>query len=188
MIGNDIVDLQVAAIESNWRRPGFLQKIFTTQEQKQIKEARDPDLLVWIFWSMKEAVYKAHQRKFGLTRNFNPSQIECDLRGQEKTSASGKVRIGQSIYTTRTVVKESYVHTTTTASAGTEIFSKIYSSSANIYEHIFAEISVKMGFPRAFFSIEKGRNAVPTLEFKGKRIHLPFSISHHGKYAAFSCR
>ena len=33
MIGNDIVDLALAQKESNWKRKGFLDKIFTLQEQ-----------------------------------------------------------------------------------------------------------------------------------------------------------
>jgi phosphopantetheinyl transferase (holo-ACP synthase) len=33
VIGNDIVDLALARKESNWKRPGYLNKIFTTKEQ-----------------------------------------------------------------------------------------------------------------------------------------------------------
>ena len=36
MIGNDIIDLDVAKTESNWKRKGFLDKIFTANEQFQI--------------------------------------------------------------------------------------------------------------------------------------------------------
>jgi hypothetical protein len=32
VIGNDIVDLALARKESNWKRPGYLNKIFTTKE------------------------------------------------------------------------------------------------------------------------------------------------------------
>ena len=34
MIGNDIVDLDLARKESNWKRKGFLDKIFSLQEQQ----------------------------------------------------------------------------------------------------------------------------------------------------------
>jgi hypothetical protein len=38
VIGNDIVDL-AARKESNWKRPGYLNKIFTTKEQLLISSA-----------------------------------------------------------------------------------------------------------------------------------------------------
>ena len=37
MIGNDIVDLNLAERQSNWQRPGFLEKQFTIQEQYTAK-------------------------------------------------------------------------------------------------------------------------------------------------------
>jgi hypothetical protein len=33
MIGNDVVDLALAQKESNWKRKGFLNKLFTSVEQ-----------------------------------------------------------------------------------------------------------------------------------------------------------
>jgi hypothetical protein len=36
---NDIVDLALARKESNWKRPGYLNKIFTTKEQLLISSA-----------------------------------------------------------------------------------------------------------------------------------------------------
>lgn len=186
MIGNDLVDLRAAAKESNWRRPGYLQKIFTRDEQLQIKNANDPDLLVWIFWSMKEAAYKANQRKFGLGRKFDPSGIACTISLKNHNSASGKVRINNTIYHSKTLFKDFHIHTTATASAATRIFSKIYPSSENIKERMLEEISTKWGLPQSFFSIEKTRNAVPVLRLRDQLTNFPFSISHHGNYSAFS--
>ena len=37
MIGNDVVDLELAKKESNWQRRGFLSKIFTKNEQRLIR-------------------------------------------------------------------------------------------------------------------------------------------------------
>jgi hypothetical protein len=41
VIGNDIVDLALARKESNWKRPGYLNKIFTTKEQLLISSAEN---------------------------------------------------------------------------------------------------------------------------------------------------
>ncbi|HSI70979.1 MAG TPA: 4'-phosphopantetheinyl transferase superfamily protein [Gillisia sp.] len=186
MIGNDIVDLEVAERESNWRRPGYLQKIFNVEERLQIEAAQNPDLLVWTFWSMKEAAYKAYQRKFGLGRSFNPSKISCCISIKENTSASGKVRINRSTFITKTSFKESYVHTTANSSEAKKVVSKIYPSAENVKELLLKEISVKMGYPLLSVSIKKDRSSVPILIADDQKINLPFSISHHGKFSAFS--
>ena len=41
MIGNDIIDLSAAKLESNWQRRGFLEKQFTKNEQRQILSAQN---------------------------------------------------------------------------------------------------------------------------------------------------
>ena len=61
MIGNDVIDLKAAKKESNWRRKGFLQKLFTETEQDYILHSENPFLSVWLFWSMKEAFFKAQE-------------------------------------------------------------------------------------------------------------------------------
>ncbi|MFT4791790.1 MAG: phosphopantetheinyl transferase (holo-ACP synthase), partial [Arcticibacterium sp.] len=58
MIGNDVVDLKVAALESNWMRLGFLDKVFSEEEQEVILNSENKSQMVWLFWSMKEAAYK----------------------------------------------------------------------------------------------------------------------------------
>ena len=63
MIGNDIVDLELARKESNWKRKGFLDKIFAKNEQLLIFNAENPDTMVWNLWSRKEAAYKIYNRQ-----------------------------------------------------------------------------------------------------------------------------
>lgn len=71
MIGNDIIDLRTAAVESNWRRPNYLSKIFTPAEQALVYNAVDPDKVVWWLWSAKEAIYKIVNRQT-LQRRYAP--------------------------------------------------------------------------------------------------------------------
>jgi phosphopantetheinyl transferase (holo-ACP synthase) len=76
MIGNDIIDLRTAAVESNWRRPNYLSKIFTPKEQSLIKD----DQSVWWLWSAKEAVYKIINRAT-LQRRYAPLSITYHTPG-----------------------------------------------------------------------------------------------------------
>ena len=76
MIGNDIVDLTLARRESNWKRSGFLDKIFTKRELLLILNTQNPEHMVWDFWSRKEAAYKIYNRQTGV-RAFIALQLEC---------------------------------------------------------------------------------------------------------------
>ena len=78
MIGNDIVDIEEAKRMSNWQRPRFLEKIFTDKEQYLIKSSENPFILVWRFWSMKEAAYKLYTQ-LKPSRFYRPKSFECDI-------------------------------------------------------------------------------------------------------------
>ena len=105
MIGNDVVDLALSRSESNWQRNGFLDKIFTSSEQILIQNSENQEIVVWILWSRKEAVYKIWNRKSGI-RKFNPLQIEClDLE-----LSNGKVQVNNEIYYTKSDVNAEFIH------------------------------------------------------------------------------
>lgn len=110
MIGNDIIDLQKASIDSNWRRKGFLQKIYTEQEQQIILTAADPSLMVWLLWSMKESAYKIHSR---LTQwnAFAPTKICCISLTLKTGIAYGTVLCKKSTYFTQSSLSEDFIHT-----------------------------------------------------------------------------
>jgi phosphopantetheinyl transferase (holo-ACP synthase) len=101
MIGNDIVDLALAQQESNWQRKGFLEKLFTEKEQHLILNSNNPELMVWNFWSRKEACYKIYNRASG-QRVFNPIQFECE---------ADRVVFGDNIFYTQTEITPDYVYT-----------------------------------------------------------------------------
>lgn len=123
MLGNDIVDLQVAKIESNWRRKNYLQKIFSPNEQQYIAEAKQPDEMVWLLWSMKEAAYKIYNRQTGI-RSFAPTQLNCYLPTLEKP-IDGLVSIKNEIYFTQSQLKDEYIHTLATVNQQQILYTKI---------------------------------------------------------------
>ena len=110
MIGNDIVDLALARKESNWKRKGFLDKIFTRNEQLLILTAKNPDVMVWNLWSRKEAAYKIYNRETKI-RGYFPLQLECFDLDSFDGVAFGKVAIKNQIYYTKTEVSSEFVHT-----------------------------------------------------------------------------
>jgi phosphopantetheinyl transferase (holo-ACP synthase) len=106
MIGNDIVDLALAEKESNWKRKGFIDKIFTIQEQSLIKSSVNQENIIWDLWSRKEAAYKIYNRQTGI-RKYNPIQFECfDLNLE-----IGKVVFENQVFYTKTEISSEYIYT-----------------------------------------------------------------------------
>ena len=106
MIGNDVVDLQLAKKENNWQRKGFLDKIFTKNEQILIQKSSNREITIWNLWSRKEASYKIWNRKTGI-RKYNPIQFECfDIN-----SEIGKVQFELITYFTKTEITSHLIHT-----------------------------------------------------------------------------
>lgn len=110
MIGNDIVDLLQADKDSNWKRKGYLDKIFTDEEQFLISSDMHPSLMVWLLWSMKEAAYKINSRATKL-RTFAPIKLRCNNLIIRKGKATGNVLYEGEVYFTSSVFNDDYVHT-----------------------------------------------------------------------------
>jgi phosphopantetheinyl transferase (holo-ACP synthase) len=153
VIGNDIVDLKLAAVESNWRRKGFLDKIFTNSEQNYILDAVNSELMVWNLWSRKEAAYKIWNRNSKI-RAFNPIQFECFNVFEKR----GFVNFGEQQYNTKTVTTDQFVYT---IAFGKKI---LFSNIKNIQgKKIIKE------------------NGLPYKDFAGNN-EKTISITHHGRF------
>ncbi|TAF72063.1 MAG: 4-phosphopantetheinyl transferase family protein [Flavobacterium sp.] len=155
MIGNDIVDLVQARFQSNWKRKGFVQKIFTQKEQELIFSSKNPENMVWNLWTRKEAAYKIFNRNTQI-RAFIPHLIECNLGSEEFDT----VTIDSQIYYTQTVINEESIYTI--AVGNKKYFSEIVPLSNNI------RFERENGIPFLTDSVTNKKN--------------PISITHHGRY------
>jgi phosphopantetheinyl transferase (holo-ACP synthase) len=113
VIGNDIVDLKQAEKDSNWRRPGYLNKLFTTGEQFLISAVEVPDEMVWLLWTMKESAYKIMSREQKL-RTFAPAKLVCSNLILHPGSAEGQVSYAEDCYFTKSTMNAEYIHTVAT--------------------------------------------------------------------------
>lgn len=157
MIGNDIVDLALARKESNWRRPGYLEKIFTIEEQFLISNAENPEIMVWNLWSRKEAAYKIYNRQTGI-RAYIPTQLACVYDNEN----SGSVQCHGNTYYTKTEITKEKIHTV-----------------AVTQQCDFSEI--KMEKPLVKIYKKKG---IPFIN-DSRNVAKPISISHHGRFNAY---
>lgn len=159
MIGNDIVDLALARKESNWKRNGFLNKIFTTKEQLLISNAENPEVMVWNLWSRKEAAYKIYNRQTQI-RGYFPLELECSDLDIIDGISFGKVVIKERIYFTKTEITTQFVNTIAAANVQDFVTIKTLENRKNIQKN----------------------NGIPSYCEKDNLISRPVSISHHGRF------
>ncbi|MGJ8745384.1 4'-phosphopantetheinyl transferase family protein [Polaribacter sp.] len=180
MIGNDIVDLQLAKTQSNWQRKGFLEKQFTEKEQQEIYKATNPFLQVWLFWSMKEAAYKCYVQEFQ-KRFFAPKKFSCKVI----SFSEGQVIIGDKIYYIKTLISDNYIHSVATVENNLEMVSKLFFIDLKSSQTKIINAQLLTYFTGAT-SIKKNACGVPFACINDEKIDASFSTSHHGNYGGFA--
>lgn len=181
MIGNDIIDLNLARTQSNWKRPGFLQKLFNSEEQQFILNAKNSEFQVWLFWSMKEAVYKAAQRQYNLDRFFGPQQFVCSQIEVNSGEARGVVSFKDSVFRTSSVFTSHKIHT---YSSNTEF--SLISEAKNSRFSLLQKVSEQADIPLKHLNISNNKWGIPYFTYCGDNLQIPFSLSHHGRYSAYA--
>lgn len=155
MIGNDIVDLAFALKKSNWKRKGYLDKIFTNHEQLLIGLSDNPENMVWNLWSRKEAAYKIFNRNTRI-RIYNPIQFECF----NTDKSIGIVMNNGVFYYTKTDINLDYIHTVS-------VKNKTDFESIKLLNRTNEIIKIE---------------GIPFLQGSNKKVLNPISISNHGNF------
>ncbi|PKV51330.1 4'-phosphopantetheinyl transferase superfamily protein [Aquimarina sp. MAR_2010_214] len=176
MIGNDIVDLQLANHQSNWQRRGWLQKIFTKTELQYIYTSENIELQIWKFWSMKEAAYKAHQRRFNFFPKYNPKSYQCTL--------NGAVNVDNDVYKTITLSQDEYVYSIARISSDKGYYSSVYDKKVDVHSKLKEIITKKLNISSPLIYFRKNSRGVPIINIDEHSLELPISITHHGQYSA----
>ena len=191
MTGNDIVDIHLAAKETNWQRKGFLEKIFTPSEQSMINNTASPQQMVWRLWTMKESAYKLYTRQQG-GRFFAPGKHHCSIN----SGNYGEVSINDQQYQTLTSTTSNYIYTIAKSvndKTGDFINScfdlpDITSEEqrAFMYNKILIEYNRYSNMKHNALVFTKDCNGIPWLSCKNENTKIPVSITHHGRFAAFT--
>ena len=187
MIGNDIVDLK--RIYAKWQRPGFLDKVFTSQEQDLIYNSRDNHEMVWRLWSMKEATYKVYA-KIVQRRYFNPKHLKCQISDEIK----GLVKIDNVTCYTFSSITENYVHSTASLDLSEPRATKIYQmkhqdvmqQSLFLKDKFAKRVSEILMVNKDHLSIRKNKIGIPAIYQNSTLIDMDFSLSHCGCYSAYT--
>ena len=172
MLGNDIVDLNRAKAESNWKRKGYLAKIFNAEEQALIVGSIAPEKIIWLLWSMKEAAYKIANRASG-ERFYSPLKFSCNTDRN-----FGFVKFEDKIFPTRSVINENFIHTIASIKANT------LSTIQTCYLHNKDNYILTFNTQSTNYFLAKDGNGIPNLIDKINGKMYDASVSHHGKYLA----
>lgn len=177
MIGNDIVDLSAAKVESNWQRKGYLDKLFTSSEQQLIASASNPEVMVWLLWTMKEASYKANNRITHI-REYAPIKIECEIIQISDNIYYGTVQYRERQYNVKTSVFKEFIHTLALyKSTDFSIFNEIIVQN---YPLDYVHYLNQNNYLSDVEIIKKNEHGVPNIINSTNGIIKPISISHHG--------
>ena len=190
MIGNDLVDLKLAAKQSNWQRKGFLDKLFTPKEQGYILNSKNPFKTVWLLWSMKESAYKAYLQIHG-DRFFAPKNLSSHLISKN----IGTVLINNVLFFTESEMNEAYIYTVAFSEKHNNKFltncfrfepTDFETQHSQTYQKVLAAFARELKLPVVQLKIEKNILGVPQL-FQGEVLTKhSFSLTHHGQFGAFS--
>ncbi len=187
MIGNDIVDLAEARQKSNWKRPRFLEKLFTFNEQQLIHNSINPFLMVWRLWSMKESAYKLYTQ-LKPSRFYNPKQFECEINDSE-----GKVSYKDFSCYIKTNMTSQYIlsEARLVDKAMISELVKIDNSSPkqqsdSTKDILLSKIAEDYQILKKELKVVKSEFGIPSVYQNSKKLNMSISISHHGNYGAYA--
>ena len=187
MIGNDIIDLELAGRQSDWRRKGFLEKVFSEGEQEIILTSLNENLMVWLLWSMKEAAYKAHQRELNLPRRLNWLAQDCKFSIITSEKASGIVKISDRIYQTTSEITSDYIHTSAEKHPKSSVKNGIFEApSSEVKQGLVERVSDHFAIKKNDLELMKDGFGMPFLSGNKDFYFDCFSLSGHGKFYAYS--
>jgi len=179
-IGNDIVDLNLAKTQSNWQRPGFLEKQFTQKEQADILKSENPFEQVWLFWSMKEAAYKCHVQQFK-KRFFAPKKFLCKTLSNQ----SRIVQFNNIFYYIKYRISNNYIYTTATEKNDVKMVSESFFIDNNLNSTKIIDKKIQTYFS-SVVQIKKNALGIPFIYQNDEKTPKTLSKTHHGNYGAFA--
>ncbi|MEP2936974.1 MAG: 4'-phosphopantetheinyl transferase superfamily protein [Gilvibacter sp.] len=186
MIGNDIVDLNFASFNSEERRDRYALKILHPNEQEFYQVSSEKSVLIWRYWSIKEAVYKAFAQQ-NLAAVFSPSKIEVTIRSSKNATA----HIAGNHFHCTSIMSETLVYTVAVARSAVYLSSYFmmkgtqHSGDHTRLKQAAAQL-LNLETNRLFIAKRNGK--IPRLYDRKSQKSWPMSITHHGNFMGYALR
>ena len=208
--GNDIVAFKAINI-ARTSQQNFYRKVLSDSEKslydQQFSERLPFAHFVWLFWSIKESVYKYLQR-ITPALVFSPTRIiinELEMPGNntiqvfegrdfnDKIVYKGVVEFGAHKLYSRSIISEDFIFSVVNHTDNFErVLWGIRSIDSSEPDHqsdavrTFAIAMMNSLFPGAELKIDKNLHRIPVLLKNGIEIPVPVSLAHHDHYVAYS--
>jgi len=206
MVGNDVVDLGDRETQPGSLHPRFDQRVFTTDEQQLIATDRCSNRLRWMLWASKESAYKLVKRE-NPSIVFSPRAFEVVLQRARmshqppaavKTGETcGLAGIAQVHHQGHAVCVEIRQHGDAIHAVATRSWDRItklisavgttgpYPSSTvrDLARHHLAPM---LEATPDELEVVSGPDRIPALRIGRERLPGFMSLSHHGRFVAFS--
>lgn len=187
MVGVDIIDIVETKKSSNWQRPRFLEKLFTLNEQQLIHDSKNPFIMVWRLWSMKEAAYKLYTQ-IQPCRFYNPKKFQCEINNEnfKVTYKDFKCVVNTKI-SSQYILSEAHLEQREMTSKCVKLLCSSYANqSQTTKEALLICISNQFKVLKSKLKIVKSEFGIPSIYYNSKKLNVGISISHHGNYGAYA--
>jgi phosphopantetheinyl transferase (holo-ACP synthase) len=201
MVGNDIVDLGDADCRAAATHPRFDERVFTAGERRLIESSAAPEPMRWLLWAAKESAYK-------LLRKLDPSLafVPCRLTVQPQSVVSdrshptkdgdlmqaGTVRHGSGCVRFRVVRNVDALHVIAQLpqGSGRALLAMVGETqsecpSVAVRRMAIEAIAAQSGVRAQELRIVR-EGGIPRLHWRGRRVPIDVSLSHHGRFVAFA--
>jgi phosphopantetheinyl transferase (holo-ACP synthase) len=188
MVGNDVIDLGDREAQPESRHPRFDSRVFTADEYRLIEASRCSNQVRWMLWACKESAYKLVKRQDPATV-FSPRTFEVEMvfPGPVQVHHQGGavcVRInlhGDAIHAVATRNRDD------TKRLISAVGTTVSNPSSAVRELARQHLSRVLGCTPGDIEIASGSDRIPELRIGGSRPPGSISLSHHGRFVAFSC-
>jgi phosphopantetheinyl transferase (holo-ACP synthase) len=184
MVGNDVIDLRDPETAPGSEHPRFDGRVFAPAERELLGASTDPRRLRWILWAAKEAAYKV-ARKIDARAVFSPSRFLVDRDACEVLWEGTRLRLDVDVDSDR-------VHAVATAGdSDARLLLRAVGVADDEGPGAAARgLALRALAPLLDLATEDLRidveDRIPRLRARGRLLEVDLSLSHHGRFVAFS--
>lgn len=185
MVGNDIVDIREAKRCSNWQRPRFLEKLFTSEEQQLIHDSPSSFLMVWGLWTMKESAYKLYTQT-SPSRFYSPRAFQCTFEHSKAMVSYQDFHCNvKTTIASQYILSEARLNRDKMTSDVILFQDKNPKTQSELLKLRLLEMVSKLySADRPNLNVKKCKFGIPKVIYDSEEIHV--SMTHHGNFGAIA--
>ena len=201
LVGNDVVDLRDPENQPAAIHPRFDERVFTRDERARVVAAASPHWMRWALWAAKESAYKV-ARKVDPRVVFSPRAFVVCAPGEligARHALIGDVSHAVGLFQVWLEGTDEWIHAVAStpgsgvAKAGRELRSlgraaarrmPGLEASTRVRQLARSALASTLAIAPSDIVIAAAAKQVPRAWWRGRRLAIDFSFSHHGRFVA----